>query len=102
MSRAAHRLHISQPALSKQLAQAEQLTGLRLFERHTKGVTPTPVGRMLVDRARAVLRELDALSAAAVRARRDLTGHIRLGFIAQTVNEDTRSCCAPTRSATPA
>jgi DNA-binding transcriptional LysR family regulator len=90
MSRAAGLLHISQPALSKQLAQAEKLTGLRLFERHTKGVTPTPVGQMLVDRARAVLRELDALSAAAVRARRDLTGHVRLGFIAQTVNEDTR------------
>ena len=37
-----------------------------------------------------MLREVDALSAAAVRARRDLTGHIRLGFIAQTLNEDTR------------
>ena len=90
MSRAAHLLHISQPALSKQLAQAEQTTGLRLFERHAKGVTPTVAGRMLVDRARAVLREVDALSAAAVRARRDLSGHVRLGYVAQTVNEDTR------------
>ncbi len=90
MSRAAHRLHMSQPALSKQLAQAEQTTGLRLFERHTAGVTPTDAGRMLIDRARAVLREVDALSAAAVQARRDLSGHVRLGFVAQTVNDDTR------------
>jgi DNA-binding transcriptional LysR family regulator len=90
MSRAAHLLHISQPALSKQLAHAEQTTGLRLFERHPKGVTPTVAGRMLLDRARAVIREVDALSAAAVRARRDLSGQVRLGFVAQTVNEDTR------------
>lgn len=90
MGRAAHLLHMSQPALSKQLAQAEQTTGLRLFERHARGVTPTVAGRMLVDRARVVLCEVDALSAAAVRARRGLLGHVRLGFVAQTVNDDTR------------
>src|SRR5690348_3791609 len=91
MSRAAQRLHLSQPALSKQLAHAEQTTGLTLFERHPKGLSPTVAGHMLIDRARAVLREVDALSAAALRARRDVAGHIRLGFIAQTLNEHTRA-----------
>jgi DNA-binding transcriptional LysR family regulator len=90
MGRAARLLHISQPALSKQIAQAERTTGLRLFERHTRGMTPTAAGLLLVDRARAVLREVNALSAAAVRARSELSGAVRLGFVAQTLNDDTR------------
>ena len=50
MNKAARALHISQPALSKQLAHAERTTGLKLFERHAKGVTPTPAGHIVIDR----------------------------------------------------
>jgi DNA-binding transcriptional LysR family regulator len=90
MGRAAERLHVSQPALSKQLAQLERSTGLTLFDRHAKGMTATPAGQVLVDHARAVLREMDAFSAAVERTRRELTGTLRLGYIAQTLNEKTR------------
>lgn len=91
MNKAARTLHISQPALSKQLAHAERTTGLKLFERHAKGVTPTPAGHIVIDRARAVLREVDALSADVRRTRREITGHLHLGYIAQTLNEQTRA-----------
>lgn len=90
MSRAAQRLHITQPALSKQLANTERSSGLTLFERHARGMTPTAAGRMVIDRARSILRELDALSAVAVEAGRGLSGHVRLGYVAQTLNDDTR------------
>jgi DNA-binding transcriptional LysR family regulator len=90
MSRAALRLHLSQPALSKQLAQLERATGLVLFERHPKGMTPTATGRMLIDRARAALRELDNFSDVLRTARRELQGSLTIGYLAQTLNDATR------------
>jgi DNA-binding transcriptional LysR family regulator len=89
MGRAAKTLHLSQPALSKQVALAEQTTGLRLFDRSAHGMTPTPTGLVLIDRARAVLRETDNFSATAARERRRMAGRLDLGFIAQAANENT-------------
>lgn len=89
VGRAAARLHVSQPALSKQIAQLERTTGLTLFERHPRGVTPTEAGRLLVERARHVLAEADSFDAAAARARRALSGRLLLGFIGQAANERT-------------
>lgn len=90
MSRAATRLHLSQPALSKQLAQLERTTGLILFERHAKGMTPTATGRVLIDRARAALRELDTFSDVLQRSRGELQGRLTVGYLAQTINDHTR------------
>jgi DNA-binding transcriptional LysR family regulator len=90
MSRAAQRLHLSQPALSKQLAQVERSTGLILFERHAKGMTPTATGRVLIDRARALLRELDNFSDILQKTRGELQGLLTIGYLAQTINDDTR------------
>lgn len=55
---AAHDLHLSQPAVSKMLAETEAVLGARLFERSHQGVHPTPAGQAAVHRARVALAEL--------------------------------------------
>src|SRR5258706_15691273 len=59
--RAAERCHVSQPALSAQLAQLETALGAVLFERDRRRVLPTAAGRALVERARRLLVEADDL-----------------------------------------
>ncbi|HET8979652.1 MAG TPA: LysR family transcriptional regulator [Solirubrobacteraceae bacterium] len=57
LGRAAVRLHASQPALSKRLANLEALTGTRLLERSPHGVKLTPAGRRLYPEARRLLEQ---------------------------------------------
>jgi epsilon-lactone hydrolase len=63
--RAADRLHISQPALSRQIRSLEQLVGTELFRRSTHGVELTLAGEALLDRARRLLGDIDEAVAAA-------------------------------------
>ncbi len=56
---AAERLNITQPALSKSIANLERTLGCRLLERHPTGVTPTRHGLVLLDYAGLVLSELE-------------------------------------------
>jgi DNA-binding transcriptional LysR family regulator len=67
-SRAAERLHVSQPTLSKQIVELESQLGFRLFERNHQIVELMDAGRMFVEEAReAVLHtERAVLSAKAV------------------------------------
>ncbi|MFF1719806.1 LysR family transcriptional regulator [Streptomyces sviceus] len=57
--RAATRLHMSQPPLSRAIKQLEAEVGALLFARSPVGVTLTPVGRVLLDEARALLDHAD-------------------------------------------
>lgn len=57
---AARRVGVSQPALSKGVRELELELGATLLQRTSKGVQPTPQGRVLVDHARKAVRELDA------------------------------------------
>jgi LysR family nitrogen assimilation transcriptional regulator len=59
ITRAAEALHVAQPALGLQVKQLEDLLGVQLLARHSRGVEPTPAGRLLFDRARAILRLAD-------------------------------------------
>src|SRR5690606_22435897 len=59
ISRAAEQLFLSQPALSRQIADLERLCGVELLPRHPGGVAPTPAGHALFQHARAVLRLID-------------------------------------------
>src|SRR5450631_2816122 len=57
-TRAAARLHLTQSAVSHQLAELEGRLGVRLFARVRRRLTPTPAGQRLVEEARAMLAEL--------------------------------------------
>ncbi|MET7801541.1 LysR family transcriptional regulator [Streptomyces decoyicus] len=57
--RAATRLHMSQPPLSRAIKQLETEFGALLFARSPAGVTLTPVGAVLLDEARALLDQAD-------------------------------------------
>lgn len=89
LTRAAERLFVSQPALTKQIKQLETQLGARLFTRSRAGMTPTEAGRILAERVPALLAEWDMVlretSSAAGRAARLL----RVGFIASAANEAT-------------
>lgn len=78
---AARECHISQPALSAQIAGLEAVLGVRLFERSRRRVLLTSVGEVAVERAKKLLAELDDLDVVA-RAHADpLGGQLRLGVI---------------------
>jgi len=59
MSRAAVKLHVSQPALSKQVRDLEDEIGFSLLRRTAKSVRLTEAGRVFLDNARALLRHAD-------------------------------------------
>lgn len=77
-SRAAARLRVAQPAISRQIRDLENELGAKLFERTARTVKLTEAGRVLLVEARAVLRRVDdALHA--VRAVGD-GGELRVGY----------------------
>jgi len=65
-TKAAEALHATQPTLSAQINQLEESLGVRLFDRSTRSVTLTQVGRDLLPVVDKVLSDLAAVS---VRAR---------------------------------
>jgi DNA-binding transcriptional LysR family regulator len=85
--RAADRLHLSQPALSKQIQRLEGKIGGALFLRGYRDVQLTPAGQVLLDRARPVLRESATALEAARRAARGQLGVLRIGFGVATILE---------------
>jgi DNA-binding transcriptional LysR family regulator len=58
MGKATERLNLSQPAISKAIADLERALGVRLLDRSRQGVAPTPYGRALTKRGIAVFDEL--------------------------------------------
>lgn len=79
--RAAKACAVTQPALSLQIRQLEELLGLRLFERSRRQVLVTPAGARVIERAREALRRIDDLLDEARMAQRPLTGRLSLGVI---------------------
>lgn len=79
--RAAKRLSISQPPLSRQIRQTEEELGVPLFTRSKRRVALTPAGRVMLVRARAVLDEADALSPIVRQAHRGEIGRLVVGFV---------------------
>src|SRR5580698_11606317 len=79
--KAAERCHVSQPTLSAQVKQLEDVLGVRLFERDRRRVLLTAAGAVVVARARRVLVELDDMIAAAKQLIEPCSGTFRIGVI---------------------
>jgi DNA-binding transcriptional LysR family regulator len=58
MAKAAEQLNLSQPAISKAIAEMEHVLGVRLIDRGRQGVEPTPYGAALLRRGTAIYDEL--------------------------------------------
>lgn len=79
--RAAAACFVSQPTLSTQIKKLEEYLGVQLVERTSKKVIVTPVGRMISERARQVLNEVDDIVNVARAAGDPMSGDLRLGII---------------------
>lgn len=80
-SGAAKLSHVSQPSLSTQLRDMEEVLGATLVERGRGGAPLTPIGEELAARARIILRDMDAFRTTAREAGQTLAGRIRLGTL---------------------
>lgn len=81
LTRAASRLHISQPALSAQIRALEDELEVALFERRPSGMFLTPIGRRLLARADQVIASAQALKDEARTVKGEVAGTVRVGTL---------------------
>jgi DNA-binding transcriptional LysR family regulator len=81
VGRAAARLHLTQPSLSRQIASLEQDVGVALFSRIRRRFGLTPAGEVFLDAARDIVRRADQAVVDAKTAARGELGTLRLRFV---------------------
>jgi DNA-binding transcriptional LysR family regulator len=81
ITRAAARLHLSQPNLTRKLKSLEAEIAVVLFQRTNRGLTLTPAGRAFLDEARTVLSASAKAVEMARRCARDETEQLRVGYL---------------------
>ncbi len=81
MNEAARMTHVSQPSLSSQLSDMEAYLGAPLIERSRTGATLTPLGKIMVARARIVLSQVRAMRDLAKDSSGSLAGILKLGTL---------------------
>lgn len=86
MRAAAGQLNLSQPAISKMLAEAEDAVGARLFERTRQGVQATAAGRAVMYRARIALGELANAQEEVKALRAGASALLRVGALSVTAS----------------
>lgn len=81
LTRAAERLHLSQPAVSAQIKALEDDLDQRLFHRSSAGMELTPAGRRLLELAERVVSAADDLKLAARALKGEISGKLRIGTL---------------------
>lgn len=81
LTEAAARLHISQPAVSKQIKQLQEDLGFVLFERQGHKLVPTFEARVMLDQVHRVNTSLNVLNRLAADLRDERRGHVQVGAI---------------------
>ncbi|MFI9814265.1 LysR family transcriptional regulator [Saccharothrix variisporea] len=94
LTRAAERLYVSQPALTKQIRRLETDLGVRLFSRSRTGMALTEAGQTLADSAQALLGLCDDILRKTKSAAASAARVLRVGFIASAANEATQDIIA--------
>ena len=82
--RAARRLRVAQPALSRQIQDLEEEVGFQLFERLPRGVKLSAAGQLFLADARRILQDVNEAVARAARVARGQSGTLRVGFTEMT------------------
>lgn len=80
LSKAADRLRIAQPALSRQIRLLEEELGTRLFERHGRGMVITDAGRRALARATRIMAEVEEIRQDVSDAGATLSGRVAIGL----------------------
>jgi DNA-binding transcriptional LysR family regulator len=78
--RAAERLHVAQPALSRQIRDLEREMGFLLFDRLPRGVRLSAAGKVFVSDARRILQDVDEAKRRAERIALGRAGTLRIGI----------------------
>ncbi len=79
--RAAGRCFVSQPTLSGQIKKLEEELGVTIFERTKRSVEMTPIGEEIVELARGMMEQADAIEQLAKAHQDPLSGPLRVGVI---------------------
>ncbi len=85
--KAAERLFISQPGLSRQIKQMEDELGIKLFKRHNRKVELTEAGLYLQQELKNNFRQLDDLIHHAKLLNSGINGHLNLGFVGSAMQK---------------
>jgi len=78
--RAAERLHVAQPALSRQIQDLERELGFALFDRLPRGVRLNAAGKLFLTDARRILQDVDEAKIRAERIAQGKAGTLRIGI----------------------
>ena len=78
--RAARRLHVAQPALSRQIQDLEDEIGFTLFDRLPRGVKISAAGESFLEDARRILQQVSEATTRAARVARGQSGTLRVRF----------------------
>ncbi|MEZ1317780.1 LysR substrate-binding domain-containing protein [Pseudomonas fluorescens] len=79
LSKASDRLHIAQPALSRQIRQLEKELGVYLFERHGRGMIITEAGSEVLAHATRIMDELEAIRSSVAGGIASFRGAVAIG-----------------------
>ncbi len=80
---ASRKLHIAQPALTRQMKSLEDYLGVTLFMRHHKGVTLTQAGKQFYDDSVAILYALERAKSQVLKADRGNVGYLKVAITPQ-------------------
>jgi DNA-binding transcriptional LysR family regulator len=101
LGRAAHRLHVSQPALSQQISDLEDELSLKLFTRNSRGVELTEAGRAFLIAGRRVLVAVELASEQAQEAAKGERGRLVIGSLGAATVSFLTGILAPFREQHP-
>lgn len=87
-TRAAERLHLAQPPLSRHIRTLEEKIGAALFLREPRRVSLTPAGVIFYEETRTIPRRLERAGEVARRTSQGETARLRLGFVSAVMSDE--------------
>lgn len=79
--RAAEACHVTQPTLSTMIKKLEEELAVKIFDRHEQPIQPTATGRLILEQARIIIRQVDNLQQIVAEQRQAFAGQVRIGII---------------------